>query len=379
MRYTHRHDRPLRIGSLFSGFGGLDIAVEHAFNAETVWFSEVNEPIARVFSRHWPEVPNLGDITTIAWRKVPPVDVLCGGFPCQDVSTLGKRAGLAPGTRSGLWAHMATAIDALRPRLVVIENVRGLLSSPAVHTPLQGDDDAQRNPGHAIYDNATLRVLERDPWHLGDQSAEPLRAAGAVLGDLADLRYDTQWIGLPASIIGAPHRRFRVFVLAYPQEAVSHTASGGRFSWRRDPGTGQSASGKDGAESSDHRSRPARTRWLADQHERIGDLVQPDREHLQRWGRYAAAVARWEHITARQAPGPTILNKHAGPRPSPAFVEWIMGIPRGWVTDPVHGLVATQQIAALGNGVLPLQATSALGLVLETASCGDNAWSGGWA
>ncbi|WP_236757794.1 hypothetical protein [Aeromicrobium sp. PE09-221] len=56
-----------------------------------------------------------------------------------------------------------------------------------------------------------------------------------------------------------------------------------------------------------------------------------------------------------------------------------MGIPRGWVTDPVHGLVATQQIAALGNGVLPLQATSALGLVLETASCGDNAWSGGWA
>ena len=96
-------DSRLRIGSLFSGYGGLDLAVEHVFNATTVWFA-----------------PNLGDITTIDWSRVEPVDILIGGFPCQDVSTVGKRAGLAPGTRSGLWAHMAAAIDALQPEWVVI-------------------------------------------------------------------------------------------------------------------------------------------------------------------------------------------------------------------------------------------------------------------
>ena len=120
-----------RIGSLFSGYGGLDLAVEHATGGQTVWFSEINEPVARVFTHHWPEAQNLGDISTIDWHDVSPVDVLCGGFPCQDVSTVGKGAGLAPGTRSGLWSYMATAIEALQPELVVIENVRGLLSAPA--------------------------------------------------------------------------------------------------------------------------------------------------------------------------------------------------------------------------------------------------------
>ncbi|WP_294181292.1 DNA cytosine methyltransferase [uncultured Schumannella sp.] len=159
----NNHDHPLRVGSLFSGYGGLDLAVEHALGAETVWFSENNEHVARVFAHHWPDIPNLGDITSIDWRDVPPVDVLCGGFPCQDVSTAGKRTGLAPGTRSGLWSHMAEAIDALQPQLVVIENVRGLLSSPAVRTPLEGNDDAQRNPDPATLGDATLRDLESDP------------------------------------------------------------------------------------------------------------------------------------------------------------------------------------------------------------------------
>lgn len=105
MHHPHDHTRPYRVGSLFSGYGGLDAAVEHVFGGETIWFSEVNEPVARVFSHHWPDAPNLGDITAINWADVPPVDILTGGFPCQDVSTVGKRAGRAPGTRSGLWAH----------------------------------------------------------------------------------------------------------------------------------------------------------------------------------------------------------------------------------------------------------------------------------
>lgn len=108
-------NRPLRVGSLFSGYGGLDLAVEEVFGARTVWFSEINEPVARIFAHHWPDARNLGDITTIDWHTVEPVDILCGGFPCQDVFSVGKMAGLAPGTRSGLWAHMATAAEVLQP------------------------------------------------------------------------------------------------------------------------------------------------------------------------------------------------------------------------------------------------------------------------
>lgn len=221
----------LKVGSLFSGYGGLDLAVEHVFNADTVWFSELNEPVASVFSRHWPGVPNLGDITTINWHEIEPVDIPIGGFPCQDVSTVGKRAGLAPGTRSGLWAHMAEAIDALQPEWVVIENVRGLLSSPATRPPIEGDDHVQRNPG-----DATLRGMEPDPWHLGDDAARPLRALGAVLGDLADLRLDARWIGLPASLVGAPHQRFRSFALA--RRAIPHTTGDRLIARRGNPRSG---------------------------------------------------------------------------------------------------------------------------------------------
>lgn len=347
----------LRIGSLFSGYGGLDLAVEHVFNANTVWFSELKEPVARVFSHHWPDAPNLGDITAIDWRRVEPVNILIGGFPCQDVSTVGKRAGLAPGTRSGLWAHMAAAIDALQPEWVVIENVRGLLSSPATRPPSEGDDHDRRNPGDAPPDGATLRGVEPDPWHLGDNAARPLRALGAVLGDLADLRLDARWIGLPASLVGAPHQRFRIFALA--GRTVPHPAGDGLIARRGDSRSGASATRDDRAVAPDHRLRAPRTGWLTEQESRIGDAVVPDRRTIRRWGRYADAIACWEHITGRPAPAPALLNDADGPRPAPQFVEWLMGLPAWWVTG-TDDLTQNQQITALGNGVLPLQAISAL-------------------
>lgn len=88
----------------------------------------------------------------------------------------------------------------------------------------------------------------------------------------------------------------------------------------------------------------------------------PDRRTVRRWGRYADAIARWERITGRPAPAPALLNNADGPRPAPAFVEWLMGLPAGWVTDTDH-LTQNQQITALGNGVLPLQAAQALDLL----------------
>ena len=185
--------RRLRIGSLFSGYGGLDLAVEEVFDGETVWFSELSPAPARVFAYHWPGVPNLGDITTIDWNAVEPVDVICGGSPCQDLSIAGRRAGMAPDTRSGLWESMLHAIAAIRPRLVVWENVSGALSAEA------------------------FSQLEPAEGYLGDGSAGPvLRALGRVLGDLAGIGYDAQWCGVRAADIGAPHARFRIFVAAYP-------------------------------------------------------------------------------------------------------------------------------------------------------------------
>ena len=341
---------PLRVGSLFSGYGGLDLAVEYVFQAQTIWFSEIS-PVQHVFARHWPDTPNLGDITTIKWAEIEPVDILCGGFPCQDVSTVGKMAGLAPGTRSGLWAYMAEAIDQLRPEFVVIENVRGLLSASAIRAIPEGDTRATPDP-------ATLRDLEPEYWGLGDDAARPLRAAGAVLGDLADIGYDAQWIGLPASTVGAPHPRFRVFILAHaPVPHPSRLRCGER---RGEPGSGESAARHDRALASDHRHRAEWAGWLGGMEARTRDLVVADRRHTRRWGRYANAISRWEHVTGREAPAPTILNDTRRPRPAPEFVEWLMGLAPGWVTASEDHLTTNQRLAALGNGVLPLQAVQAL-------------------
>ena len=109
--------------------GGLDLAACAAFGGTTAWFVEFDAAPSRILAHHWPHVPNLGDVTAVDWSQVEPVDVLTGGFPCQDVSAAGRRAGLSDGTRSGLWSHMAEAINQIRPSWVVIENVKVLLSA----------------------------------------------------------------------------------------------------------------------------------------------------------------------------------------------------------------------------------------------------------
>lgn len=200
---------PLRVGSLFAGYGGLDLAVQTVLpQSHLVWYCEHEPPTeknptpdqaaAAVMAHRWPGTPNLGDVTTINWSHVEPVDVLTGGFPCQDVSISGARRGMHADTRSGLWTHMANAIDTIRPGLVLIENVRGLLSAEAASN------------------------VEPCPWCLGDNGTSPMRALGRVLADLADIGYDAQWCGLPASSLGAPHGRYRIFILSCPAPDTSH-------------------------------------------------------------------------------------------------------------------------------------------------------------
>lgn len=183
----------LKIGSLFSGYGGLDLGVMSVLGGKVVWHCEWDDAPSVVLDKHWPGVPNYRDVSMVDFSKVEKVDILTGGFPCQDVSLVGRRAGMSDGTRSGLWSEFARAIKEIRPRLVVIENVRGLLSGKA----------------NSTVEHCSTCMGEREPESV-------LRALGAVLGDLADLGYNARWCGLPASEAGAPHQRFRIFIVAHP-------------------------------------------------------------------------------------------------------------------------------------------------------------------
>ena len=197
----------LRAGSLFSGYGGLSLAVEQVFDAEIAWHCEFEDAPSKVLEHHWPGVPNLGDITKVDWSTVPKVDIVDGGSPCQDLSAAGRRAGMTEGTRSNLWVNMREAIAVLEPKYVVWENVRGAYSASAV--------------------SEADREMEHDQGLLGDGSGGPaLRALGRVLGDLHDLGFDAEWRGVRASDVGAPHGRFRVFVLATRREDPADTEGG---------------------------------------------------------------------------------------------------------------------------------------------------------
>jgi DNA (cytosine-5)-methyltransferase 1 len=184
----------LKIGSLFSGYGGLDLAVLKVLDAEIAWHCEWDEAPSRILEKHFPGVPNYRDVSKVDFTQIEPIDILTGGFPCQDLSLAGKRAGLKDGTRSGLWHEFARAIEELKPRLVVIENVRGLLTAKA--------DNGME------YDFETL-----DGWG----SRPVFTAIQAVLGSLSDIGYDAKWTGVRASDAGAAHQRFRIFIIAFPK------------------------------------------------------------------------------------------------------------------------------------------------------------------
>ena len=341
----------LKIGSLFSGVGGLDLAVESFFGGETVWHCEWEAEPSKVLAARWPGVPNFGDVTAVDWSTVEPVDIICGGFPCQDLSLAGRRSGMRPGTRSGLWADFLRAIDALKPKVVVIENVRGLLSGCAESA---SDSELGQCP----------RCVDPD----GGASHTPnVRALGRVLGDLSALGFDAEWYGLPASDVGAPHVRFRVFVLAYARDvrlgarwnAIPGEATGGRASalagGRADapltllptPRASRGASGTEtmyalGAERDDEGDRQGNV---------VGDVA---------WGEYEPVVRRWEAIT-RPAPAPTLPDgKNGNHRLAAVFPEWMMGYAAGWVTDVIGRNPA---IKACGNGVVPQQAYAGLGVL----------------
>jgi DNA (cytosine-5)-methyltransferase 1 len=223
----------MRVLDLFSGIG---LGLERA-GFQTVAFCEIEPYCQKVLAKHWPGVPIYDDIRrlnadTLRRDGITP-DVICGGFPCQDLSFAGRRAGLE-GERSGLWGEYARLIGELRPRFVIVENVPGLLS-------------------------------------LG---------MGTVLGDLAALGYDATWDCIPASAVGAPHRRDRVWIVANEDVA---DAAGQRWSERRQrakqPGFEFDASSQEVA-NTDTKRLPywRQARKSAGAYETVGGMVQPESE-----------------------------------------------------------------------------------------------------
>jgi DNA (cytosine-5)-methyltransferase 1 len=166
----------LRLLDLFSGIGGFSLGLERSGNFETVAFCEI-EPYPRaVLKKHWPNVKVYEDVKELSRERLEAdglgVDAICGGFPCQDISTAGRGAGLA-GERSGLWFEFHRLIKEIKPQVAIIENVSALRS----------------------------------------------RGLDKVLRSLSEIGYDAEWHCIPASAVGAPHRRDRIWILAYPNEA----------------------------------------------------------------------------------------------------------------------------------------------------------------
>jgi DNA (cytosine-5)-methyltransferase 1 len=158
----------LKVLDLFSGIGGFSLGLEAA-GFETIAFCEIDPYCQSVLHQHWPHVPVFGDVKELSGRNLY-ADVICGGFPCQDISVAGRNAGLA-GARSGLWSEYRRLIEEIRPSWAIIENV----------SILRG------------------------------------RGLDKVLGELTAIGYDAEWHCIPASALGAHHERDRIWIIAYPR------------------------------------------------------------------------------------------------------------------------------------------------------------------
>lgn len=286
---------PPRLGSLCTGYGGLDLAVEDVFGARLEWVADPARGPAAVLAYQYPNVPNLGDLNAIRWKELPPVDIVTAGFPCQPVSLAGRRRG----TSDDRWLFH-DILDAIRqmpqrPRLLIFENVRGLLTASS---------------GNAMR---------------------------AVVQGLAEHGFLARWRVFRASDCGAPHQRARVFIVA-------------RDTLRDD---GQLGS---------HGDRTA-TPWALRADDSPGPRdPRPSGERgldPAAWRRFAPAIQRWEHILGRPAPFPAEIGRRGFPRITARFLEWMMGLPDGWITD-VPGLPHTEHRQLLGNGVVPQQARAAI-------------------
>jgi DNA (cytosine-5)-methyltransferase 1 len=313
----------MKIGSLCTGYGGLDMAVESYFNAQMVWCAEIDKYASALIKQRFNK-PNLGDIKQIDWATVEPIDILTAGYPCQPFSHAGQRKGTED--ERHIWPYIIKAISILRPRIVVLENVRGHLS-------------------------------------LGFKE---------VLKDLAENGYDARWQIVRASDVGAPHQRARLFIVAYP---ISERLQRSRSAQRGIRSQIIANTNSDAREESRRTDRKIPTKSTGFQ--RGQDVGQtrcehrcscsvdsnPNNKHKPHnrqvqglGGRFASR----REMSVQTIP-PTLVDGKLNAK----FVEYMMGLPNGWVTD--LDLSRAQQLKMLGNGVVPQQASYALQLLCDTS------------
>lgn len=297
----------MKIGSLFTGIGGLELGVFNAvvsvvpYDNDIEWIAETDGNALKILehSTMFRGVPNLGDVAKIDWSAVPDADCITGGTPCQDFSHIGARKGLE-GEKSSLLYAFIEAVKAKKPYYVLWESVAGALTKGA-------------------YD--------------------------VLLDALNEADYSTSSVLLPASSLGMPHKRSRLFVFAERTEkwAISFNAQlvevrpDTRLRYLPTP----NRSRMDGRKSSGYSKRPS-----------FYDLKYWSEDEVR--ASYGAAIERWEETLGREAPP---LAKPKGTL-NVEFIEWMMGFPKGWVTD-ADDVSRTAQLAALGNACTPQQASEA--------------------
>ena len=311
----------MKIGSLCTGYGGLDLAVETFFNAEMVWCAENDKYASKVIEARFNK-PNLGDIKQIDWSSIEPIDILTAGYPCQPFSHAGHRKG--ENDERHIWPNILKGISILRPKFIILENVRGHLS-------------------------------------LGFKE---------VLSDLAQNGYDAKWRIVRASDVGAPHQRARLFIIAYSNsEGLQRTwhkandftdgltsntyCDACEESRRADreistKSRGLQAGQDIGQARSEHRCSCKASCNTNNQYQSY------NREMSELGGRFASRC----EMSMQDIPNALVDDKL-----NAKFVEYMMGLPGGWVTD--LDLSRSQQLKMLGNGVVPQQAYYALELLHE--------------
>jgi DNA (cytosine-5)-methyltransferase 1 len=308
----------LRVGALCAGYGGLELGLSHmGVDTELVWVSETEKYASAVLDARF-GVPNLGDLTEIA--DPPRVDAVTAGFPCESVSNAGRRAGI--NDERWLIRDVVTVARRAGAQWIFMENVRGVL------TANQGD------------------------------------AFGQVLDALADGGFDAEWACVRADqSVGACHRRDRWFCVAHASGAAGEERDFGP-STRVETSRGDDPSGRGVQDEARAAADAKGTERRGEEHETVvapvGSAPKPGERHSSSaWGDYADAINRWEWAIGRAAPKPVTDDRLLSSR----FVEWMMGLPDGWVTGV--GLSRSQELKILGNGVMPQQAAAAYGWLLE--------------
>jgi DNA (cytosine-5)-methyltransferase 1 len=310
------------IGSLCTGIGGLDLAVEAHYQANLIWHSDIDSHANEVMAVRRPDSISLGDLTAVDPSTLEVPDILTAGFPCTPVSHAGKQQGLSDDR--WIFDDVVSFLMGLNslPERLVFENVRNLLSHDKGRTALD------------------------------------------VVRQVAGLGYDLRWGCVRASDAGLPHRRERWFAVATHPDfhrgllgRTKHVGSAGRqYDGQAGPQEHQT---ERSGEVATHSDRP---RLAGEESAQRYDL--PSRCGLSRsetdaesWGPYAAAVRRWELISGVDAPEPIDENRWLRPH----FVEWMMAFEKGWVTDVIT--TKTHSLRLLGNAVCPPQAALALDLL----------------